>query len=220
MDKGYVLLSELAAVLDEPANTLAQMLKRGGFTLPDADLRSGTGNWTKFSMGDVATLALIRALTGLGMQVRTASEATQYLVEKGKVELTDIDAFLARWREARLVVCRRDRAWDFLIFEGVEEVPLPVRLHRARCCPDRWRCRGSRTSQCVPPREAEGMMPRAPCTFRQRDVTAALKAVRDAGVDVARVEIDIKDKKITVITGKPNGETDSKQEGENEWEHG
>ena len=120
-----MLLSELAAVLDEPANTLAQMLKRGGFTLPDADLRSGTGNWTKFSMGDVATLALIRALTGLGMQVRTASEATQYLVEKGKVELTDIDAFLARWREARLVVCRRDRAWDFLIFEGVEESRYP-----------------------------------------------------------------------------------------------
>ena len=33
-------------------------------------------------------------------------------------------------------------------------------------------------------------MSRGECTFRQRDVTAALKAVRDAGVEVARVEID------------------------------
>ncbi len=34
----------------------------------------------------------------------------------------------------------------------------------------------------------------------------------------ARVEID-KRRQDRVITGKPNGETDSK-EGENEWEHG
>ena len=121
----YVLLGELAAVLHEPADTLAQMLKRGGFTLPDADWRGGTGNWTKFSMADVATLAMIRALTGLGMQTKFASESVQYLVEKGGVELTDIDAFLARWRESRLVVCRRARAWDLMIFKGKEELAYP-----------------------------------------------------------------------------------------------
>jgi hypothetical protein len=61
-------------------------------------------------------------------------------------------------------------------------------------------------------------MPRGPCTFRKRDVKAALKAAQEAGVDVARIEID-RDGKIVVVTGKPNGTPDAK-EGENEWEHG
>ena len=44
-------------------------------------------------------------------------------------------------------------------------------------------------------------MSRAPCTFRQRDLTAAVKAVVAAGCEVARVEVD-KDGKIVVVTGK------------------
>jgi nitrate reductase NapAB chaperone NapD len=56
------------------------------------------------------------------------------------------------------------------------------------------------------------MMARGNCTFRQRDVLAAVKAVRQAGCDVARVEVD-KDGKIVVIT---NGKA---QEQEcNEWD--
>jgi hypothetical protein len=42
-------------------------------------------------------------------------------------------------------------------------------------------------------------MSRAPSTFRQRDVTAAVRAVVAAGCQVVRVEID-KDGKIAVIT--------------------
>jgi len=40
---------------------------------------------------------------------------------------------------------------------------------------------------------------RAPSTFRQNDVTRAVKAVRCAGVEIARVEI-AKDGKIVIIT--------------------
>jgi hypothetical protein len=43
---------------------------------------------------------------------------------------------------------------------------------------------------------------RGACTFRQRDVTVAVKAVVAAGVAVARVEID-KEGKIVMIAGKP-----------------
>jgi hypothetical protein len=45
-------------------------------------------------------------------------------------------------------------------------------------------------------------MSRVPSTFRQADVTKAVKAVVAAGVDIARVEID-RMGKIVIVTGKP-----------------
>ena len=50
-------------------------------------------------------------------------------------------------------------------------------------------------------------MARAPSTFRQQDVTRAVKAVTAAGVDIARIEID-KTGTIRIITLKaePNGQ--------------
>jgi hypothetical protein len=48
---------------------------------------------------------------------------------------------------------------------------------------------------------AEGLtdMGSRPCSFRQRDVTAAIKAVRVAGCSVARVEVDPVTGKIVVL---------------------
>ncbi len=60
-------------------------------------------------------------------------------------------------------------------------------------------------------------MARGPCTFRQQNVTRALRATRAAGIEVQRVEID-KDGKIVVVAGKP---TEPPREGEdecNEWD--
>jgi hypothetical protein len=45
-------------------------------------------------------------------------------------------------------------------------------------------------------------MARAPSTFRQADVTKAVKAVRAAGVDVLRVEL-ARDGRIVIVTGEP-----------------
>jgi hypothetical protein len=56
-------------------------------------------------------------------------------------------------------------------------------------------------------------MSRAPSTFRQQDVTRAVKAVRCAGVDIVRVEI-AKDGRIIIVTAadtEPNAEA-------NEWD--
>jgi hypothetical protein len=44
-------------------------------------------------------------------------------------------------------------------------------------------------------------MPRSPSTFRQTDLTRAIKAARNAGVGVARAEI-AKDGKIIIIIGE------------------
>ena len=59
-------------------------------------------------------------------------------------------------------------------------------------------------------------MPRAPSTFRQADVTKALRAVAAAGVGIARIEID-KAGKIVIVaaTGAETGE--GRAEG-NEWD--
>jgi hypothetical protein len=45
-------------------------------------------------------------------------------------------------------------------------------------------------------------MARGHCTFRQSDVTKAVKAVVAAGLEVARVEVD-KDGRIVVVAGNP-----------------
>jgi hypothetical protein len=59
-------------------------------------------------------------------------------------------------------------------------------------------------------------MARAPSTFRQQDVTKAVKAVAAAGVHIARVEID-KTGNIVIITvdatGRPGEMTEA-----NEWD--
>jgi hypothetical protein len=44
-------------------------------------------------------------------------------------------------------------------------------------------------------------MARAPSTFRQQDVTRAVKAVAAAGVDILRVEV-ARDGRIVIVTGK------------------
>jgi hypothetical protein len=44
-------------------------------------------------------------------------------------------------------------------------------------------------------------MARAPSTFRQADLTKAVKAVRSAGVDILRVELT-KDGRIVIVTGE------------------
>jgi hypothetical protein len=56
-------------------------------------------------------------------------------------------------------------------------------------------------------------MSRAPSTFRQQDVTRAVKAVRCAGVDIVRVEI-AKDGRIIIVTA---ADTEPKAEA-NEWD--
>jgi hypothetical protein len=55
-------------------------------------------------------------------------------------------------------------------------------------------------------------MARAPCTFRQTDLTRAVKAVVAAGVEITRIEID-KTGKIVIVTATapadgPQGELD------------
>jgi hypothetical protein len=57
---------------------------------------------------------------------------------------------------------------------------------------------------------------RAPSTFRQQDVTRAVKAVTAAGVHIARVEID-KTGKIVIITADGTGRSGEMMEA-NEWD--
>ena len=59
-------------------------------------------------------------------------------------------------------------------------------------------------------------MARAPSTFRQQDVTRAVKAVSAAGVHIARIEID-KTGKIVIITAGPINQPGKMREA-NEWD--
>jgi hypothetical protein len=60
-------------------------------------------------------------------------------------------------------------------------------------------------------------MTRQPSTFRQRDLTAAIKAARAAGVEVSRIEID-KAGKIVIVVGKPLAAEEDAAQGTNEWD--
>ena len=57
-------------------------------------------------------------------------------------------------------------------------------------------------------------MARAPATFRQQDVTRAVRAVAAAGVNIARIEI-AKDGRIVIITGV---EPTQRELEKNEWD--
>jgi hypothetical protein len=59
-------------------------------------------------------------------------------------------------------------------------------------------------------------MSRRPCAFRETDVKRAVRAVRAAGIEIARVEIG-KDGSIVVVPGKPTKARDANGEG-NEWD--
>jgi hypothetical protein len=59
-------------------------------------------------------------------------------------------------------------------------------------------------------------MSRGPSTFRQQDVTRALRATEAAGIEIERVEIG-KDGKIVVFAGKPKEAADDSKDG-NEWD--
>jgi hypothetical protein len=60
-------------------------------------------------------------------------------------------------------------------------------------------------------------MSRAPSTFRQQDVTKAVKAVAAAGVHIARVEID-KAGKIVIITTDATENQSGESAEVNEWD--
>jgi hypothetical protein len=53
-------------------------------------------------------------------------------------------------------------------------------------------------------------------TFKQTDITRAVKAMNAAGLEVARVEVD-KEGKIAIIAGKPEQQIPKIGEG-NEWD--
>jgi hypothetical protein len=58
---------------------------------------------------------------------------------------------------------------------------------------------------------------RRPCTFRQRDLTAAVKAVLAAGCEVVGAEIEPATGKILVVIGK-SPEPAAGGSGGNEWD--
>jgi hypothetical protein len=57
-------------------------------------------------------------------------------------------------------------------------------------------------------------MPRSPCTFRQSELTRALKGAQAAGIEINRIEID-QDGRIIMLLGTP---TAAPLEEPNEWD--
>lgn len=60
-------------------------------------------------------------------------------------------------------------------------------------------------------------MARGPCTFRQQNVTRALRAMLAAGIEVQRIEID-RDGKIVVVAGKSKELPRDGDDERNEWD--
>ena len=60
-------------------------------------------------------------------------------------------------------------------------------------------------------------MTRGPLTFKQQDVTRAIRAARAAGIEVQRIEIEIEPRKIVVVAGKPT-EPNKVEATPNEWD--
>jgi hypothetical protein len=61
-------------------------------------------------------------------------------------------------------------------------------------------------------------MSRAPSTFRQQDVTKAVKAVAAAGVHIARVEIDNAGKIVIIAKDPIESQPGERATEENEWD--
>jgi hypothetical protein len=59
-------------------------------------------------------------------------------------------------------------------------------------------------------------MSRRPTTFRQRDLTAAVKGAIAAGCAVARVEVDKDGRIVVIVIGKE--QSPEKPAGANEWD--
>ena len=72
------------------------------------------------------------------------------------------------------------------------------------------RCTSAPTPRAGAPQRhgARCSMSRGPYSFKQRDMTRAVKAVVAAGLAVARVEVD-KDGKIVIVPGTPEATTES-----------
>jgi hypothetical protein len=62
----------------------------------------------------------------------------------------------------------------------------------------------------------EHIVSRAPSNFRQQDVARAIKAAQASGLPIARIEVDPKTAKITVIVGEPATEEAQKV---NPWDN-
>ena len=58
-------------------------------------------------------------------------------------------------------------------------------------------------------------MARATCTFRERDVTRAIRAVEAAGKKARKVEVDYKERKVIIVIAQDGGDAAVER---NEWD--